>query len=600
MRKRTQWLRIQRLILAMAALAAMAFGAYAQSALTVHQRAADLDQLSSFYAKNYAPYEWKVGTTGFDLLNLTRWQPGVHKHTTDDLDFQELLIEYVASLNDAHDYIAFPTTFSASLPITVDIFDGRILIDTINRFILPAAQFPFGVGDELISVDGQSVQDLIQSFRKYSISANSRSTDRIAASRIVSRNQQIMPHIYQLGDTARIVVRLATTGATNTYDIPWRKIGIPVTSQGPVPSPKPGRPSFRPDEIEGFTAVTTVPVSGSTLFQKGWTGAADDTLPSYMQPVMPLLNASVSPEYYSVLNIGGRLPIYGPPPGFVIRRGLSSSDFIFSGTYASNGVRIGLIRIPNMSPSSAATALQQIDTEIAYFNANTDGLIVDVMRNPGGAVSFVESLAQRFIPYPFRTMGFEIRSTGSWLYSFAAQLVNALLSGAPFQTIENLQNNFDEVLRAYNENRGRTAPVSLNSTGSLILNPAAVSYTKPLMVMVDEFSASGGDMFPAIIQDNGRGPIFGMRTMGAGGSVVGFNATAYTESFFRVTVSLMNRGRLIQTDDFPPAPYIENIGVRPDKVVDYMTRENLMNSGAQYIQAFTAAIVKLVQTGSLE
>jgi hypothetical protein len=86
-----------------------------------------------------------------------------------------------------------------------------------------------------------------------------------------------------------------------------------------------------------------------------------------------------------------------------------------------------------------------------------------------------------------------------------------------------------------------------------------------------------------------------MRTMGAGGSVVGFNATAYTESFFRVTVSLMNRGHLIQTAEFPPAPYIENIGVRPDIVQDYMTRTNLLTAGASYIQAFTAAMVNLVQ-----
>ena len=102
-------------------------------------------------------------------------------------------------------------------------------------------------------------------------------------------------------------------------------------------------------------------------------------------------------------------------------------------------------------------------------------------------------------------------------------------------------------------------------------------------------------MFPAIIQSNNRGPIFGMRTMGAGGSVVGFNGTAFTESFFRITVSLMNRGHLVHTPDFPPAPYIENIGVRPDIVTDYMTRENLMNGGAAFVQAFTEAIVKLAQ-----
>jgi C-terminal processing protease CtpA/Prc len=251
-----------------------------------------------------------------------------------------------------------------------------------------------------------------------------------------------------------------------------------------------------------------------------------------------------------------------------------------------------------MSPPSVALALQQLDQEMAFFNANTDGLIVDVMRNPGGSISFVESLAQRFIPKPFQTMGFEIRATGAWLFSFASSLNAARQANAPPEIIQNLQNNFDEVLRAFNEERGRSAPVSLNATGSLTLTPSPVAYKKPLLVLVDEFSASGADMFPAILQDNDRGPIFGMRTMGAGGSVVGFNATAYTESFFRVTVSLMNRGHLIQTPDFPAAPYIENIGVRPDIVQDYMTRTNLVTGGSTFVQAFTAAIVNLVQTSS--
>jgi len=118
------------------------------------------------------------------------------------------------------------------------------------------------------------------------------------------------------------------------------------------------------------------------------------------------------------------------------------------------------------------------------------------------------------------------------------------------------------------------------------------------MVLVDEFSASGADAFPAILQDNHRGPIFGMRTMGAGGTVLGYNATAYTESFFRVTVSLMNRANPVQVPGFPAAPYVENISVQPDIVLDYMTRDNLLTGGAAYVQAFTAAMVKLVLGGS--
>ena len=71
---------------------------HAQEAMTDRQRTADLNQLASFYAKNYAPYEWKRDVFGFDLFQLQPWLRESHK--ADDLDFQEVLIDYVASLND--------------------------------------------------------------------------------------------------------------------------------------------------------------------------------------------------------------------------------------------------------------------------------------------------------------------------------------------------------------------------------------------------------------------------------------------------------------------------------------------------------------------
>jgi hypothetical protein len=577
--------------------------AYAQEALTRDQRISDVTQLASQYAKNYGPYEWKRDVQGFDLMRLTPWLQRIHH--SDDLDFQEALIEYVASLNDAHDFIAFPTTFSASLPMTVDIYDGKVLIDSINRTRLPVAQFPFVVGDELVSLDGQSVQTLIQSFRKYAIAANERSTDRIAAARLVSRSQQIMPHIFELGDAATVVIRLAATGATNTYSIPWVKIGIPILSQGPLPSPVRGNGRLFL-ATDGQDIVAGLPGSAAAttaLFKVSDGGPSDDTLPEYMNSIRPLLNVSVSKDYYSVLNFGSRFPIFAPPAGFVsldtpcatcIVRPGEPVFFLFGTFTTASGVRVGFLRIPSMSPPSSAVALAQLDRAMAVFGTSTDALLVDVMRNPGGLVSFVEAVAQRLIPTPFKTIGFEIRATGSWLFSFAAQLTNARLNPAtPPAVLANLEANFNQVLDAYNENRGRSAPVSLNSTGSLQLQPVAGAYTKPLLVLTDEFSASGGDMLPAILQSNNRGPLFGWRTMGAGGSVVGFTGPAFTESFFRITVSLMNRGHVVNTPDFPPAPYIENIGVRPDIAVDYMTRANLMSAGAPFVQAFIQAIEQL-------
>jgi hypothetical protein len=364
-----------------------------------------------------------------------------------------------------------------------------------------------------------------------------------------------------------------------------------------VPSPRRGNGRiFLPSDLQSLAAPAENS-SNQVVFKFLDVAPPDDTLPAYMAPIHPLLNASVSKDYYAVLGLGSRSPIYLPPAGFVQRLGTQPDHFFFSGTYNAGGFRIGLIRIPSMSPPSVATALLQLDAEINYFNVNTDALVIDVMRNPGGLVSFVDAICQRFIPAPFQTLGFQIRATAAWLFNFAAMLSNARSNPAtPPEVLANLERNFNEVLRAYNEERGLSDPVSLHPTGSLTLAPLANAYRGPLMVLVDEFSASGGDAFPAIIQDNGRGPLFGMRTMGAGGTVVGFPATAYTESISRVTASLIHRGRLIHTSDFPPAPYIENIGVRPDIVADYMTRTNLMTAGAPFVQAFTQAIVNHAMT----
>ena len=269
-----------------------------------------------------------------------------------------------------------------------------------------------------------------------------------------------------------------------------------------------------------------------------------------------------------------------------------------SGTYVSGGVRIGFIRIPNMSPPSTSAALTLLNKEIAFFNANTDGLVVDVMRNTGGIITFGEAIAQRLIPYSFQTLGFEVRATANWLASIDAAVASAESGGAPPAVVSNLKGIRAEIQRAYGEMRGRTAPISLNATGSLTLQPASVTYQKPLLMLVDGMSASAGDMLPAIIQDNRRGPLLGARTMGAGGNVFHFDTTTYSEGTAYVTGSLANRGMTIVTDDYPPTPYIENVGVRPDVNVEYMTRANLLSGGQPFVQAFTQAIVKLVQTGS--
>ena len=159
----------------------------------------------------------------------------------------------------------------------------------------------------------------------------------------------------------------------------------------------------------------------------------------------------------------------------------------------------------------------------------------------------------------------------------------------------------DEIVAANSAMRGRTKPIPLDNT-TIDRDPARdskgtlLAYTKPLIVLVDELSASGGDAFAATIQDNLRGPLVGWRTMGAGGSVELWEAGTYSLGLSTVTESLMIRKSDIVTADYPTAPYVENIGVRPDVVVDYMTAENLNHRGKPFVDAFVAAIIAEIES----
>ena len=544
--------------------------------LTLSQKISDFNDLVANFDRNYGPYEWKRDTVKFDLLDTKVWLNKIVATTT-DLDYYEVLVDYVAHLNDAHDNYSLPSTFRASLGLTVDIYDGKVLIDSINRTLLPASRFPFQIGDELVAVDDKNVQDLIQQFSKYSIFANPRSTARGAASLIVSRPQSIMPHAVDLGATASLLVR-RQDGASQLFVVPWQKSGLPIITVGPVPDPR------RAKNELASADPTPDP----------WLGAAD-----YMAPLRKFQNCRI-PDPQTILNFGSRTPIFALPAGFTQRLGTRSTDFFVSGTFSAGGYTIGFIRIADYAPSNSTTALNQFFGEIAYFQSNTDGLIVDEMRNPGGSVLYVNQIAQFLIPYRFRSIAFEIRATSAWVESISQSITSARAQGAPPYIIDELQTIFNDISRANSEYRGRTGPLPLSYT-SIDINPftdpsgAPLAYTKPLMVLVDEFSASGGDAFAATIQDNQRGILFGMRTMGAGGNVNAYFVGSYTEGVTSLTESLMVRKNPVVTSDYPTSPYVENIGVRPEIVSDYMTKDNLLQNGRPFVDAFTSAMVDWIR-----
>jgi hypothetical protein len=555
----------------------------AQAQLTREQKFEDFQTMANQFAKRYVATSLKTTLFGVDLLDIKPFLDRVSA-SKDDLEFYDICVDYTAQLRDGgHVFFGIPSNFTADLNFRVDTFDGKPLVYSINRVVLPASSFPFQIGDELVSIDGKFSADLMASFYKYGIISNERTGAGYAAQALTFRPQSAIPHAIDVPDTSAVVIR-RQSGDLETYVIPWTKTGVPLVYAGPVPSPSSNR------------AASKGPVHSADAGDD----AGDSAAPLY----------SMLPPTRAVAGVGSLLPVFSPPAGFKIRLGRNANtDAFFSGTYQSNGYTIGFIRIPSFAPALGVSgALAQFDAEISFFRDNTDGLIVDDMRNPGGLVYYGEEIARRLTPRPIRFIGFELRSTREFVNNFSTYVQRAQAQQLPQYVIDYYNFWLDAVEVAYSQNGGHTGPVPLDT---ILLNPPVVpaldeelltgtsgnpaGYSKPIIVLTDEFSFSGADYFPATMQDNNAATIFGMRTGGLGGTNASYNAGAYSEAVIGMLRGLMVRKNPISVPGFPTNNYIENVGVQPDIVEDYKTLDNLLNGGKTFVDHFTAALVNLIQ-----
>ena len=299
-------------------------------------------------------------------------------------------------------------------------------------------------------------------------------------------------------------------------------------------------------------------------------------------------------------------PVFQPsfPSSFVRRLGLDG-DYFYSGSFSAGGKNIGYIRIPDFldpsQPDEEFFAQQEFESEIAFFQKNTDGMVVDVMSNPGGDGCYAEALVQELVPYRFRGVGQQIRVTQDFILGVSQEIDQAPLLGYDQTTVDQLNSILVELQAAYQQNRGLTVDIPLCNTyferdPATDINGNSIAYTKPILLLTDEFTMSAAEVFAAEFQDSQRGPLFGWRTTGGGGDRTNAQESGfYSESYATVTQALLVRTQNIVTPDFPTTSYIENVGVRPDIAADYMTADNLTNRGKTFVDAFTTAMLNLLQ-----
>ncbi|MDX2269953.1 MAG: S41 family peptidase [Bryobacter sp.] len=575
-------------------LAALLGGGALFAQLTPNQRERDFVTLANVLAKRYAPANWKIVALNANLFHISPWVARV-RAAQNDLEFLDICAQYVSSLQDGHAQFIGPGNFLADLGFYVDLYDGKLLVALIDRNLLSTQDFPVERGDELLTFNGRPALAAAEELAKLHTYANPRYSLRLGAANLTFRSQQDVPTAGLQGETATVTIR-RQSGAVESYMLPWFTQGTPITKFGALPEffgveSKQQRRYW--DEEPEPVGSTEIPM-WQKLHEnfKRW-GMHEANNPLRARRASFERKQDLGPEFY--LGYGSNRPLWRLPQGFAIRQGRNPSDYFFTGTYMAEGKRIGYMRIGAFDNLSQGQT-QILNNEINYFSENTDGLVVDVMQNPGGSCSMV-TIAQRLMRGDrFTHFSEQIRPSFDQIASYD-EIIDLLSTfGAPDYLLELYRFERQLLIGAYQDGRGLTGAIPACAF-DLEVPTAPNAYQKPMIVLIDDFSTSAADIFPAMFQDNGRAKLVGMRTSGAGGRVELVAAGPLSEARTTNTASLVVRAREYDVPGFPRSPYIENVGVRPDIELDFATTENLLQNGTPFVDAFTRIILAEIGGG---
>lgn len=526
---------------------------------------ADLQYLKRVLEIKYAPLHLKKSTLGWDLN--TAFEKAVNEIQAADQitmkDFHQIVRRFLNSMCDFHVLAQFSSTESAFLPFSVKRVEGRYFIDTIDDEALSDGDFDIRIGDELIKFDGRPIDEVIEELRvAQGFDKDSPTAQRLVALTLTDRSGRRGDVVPRGG--VRMTLKSVKTDALIEYQLMWDYEDEKINNSKSFnlikelkPRKKKGNPNSYFNMLTPLQALYAYPLRD----RSGGLGSDDSFVP--------------------VL-------------GNKIWEGNSQFD---SYIYEKDGKKIGYIRIPHFSGKSHD--VQDFGSIVKYLEDNTEGLVLDLVHNPGGAVIYsfalASTLTDRPLITPRQSLCLTQKDALKAYEDFTAlgevksnQQACDLFPDDPYMTYEYalfLKEFYRFVVREWNAGRAFTRPTFIGGVDHINPHPK-YRYTKPILILIDEMDFSCADFFPAIMQDNKRATLFGARTAGAGGCVARtefVNDSGIVQ--FSYTFSLAER---------VDAQLIENSGVKPD--IEYQLIVDDIKYGYQgYSIAVNNAILQLIK-----
>ncbi len=546
------------------------------------QMTAHLEFIRNVFEAKYAPISWKKKYSGWNLNKaFESAKSRVQKLKEPTLkDYRYILKDFFNSTSDYHVSVRCFSTEQATLPFLVKGAEGRYFICHLDKRLLSTECRQLNVGDEILAFDGLPINTVIQELKKRELGHNTKETDQALAELLLTHRNGESGHVVPAGSIS-IKVKSKETGEIKDYAFVWRYSPEKIRDFAKLGSPRTESPigaTFAPFPQENAS------LRASGFFDK-W----------MLCPFWSKESLLAGPSPHTM----GVRSSFLPALGKIIWKTEKEDIFDAYIFELTSGERIGYVRIPHYVGDDVD--IEEFTEIVKIFETHTEALVIDQLNNPGGSIFYLYALVSLLTDHPLPTPKHHLAITQedvniavTWLPILdavqddetARQWAGETFDGYPidYKFVELMRDFFRLIVNEWNEGHLYTKPTYLFGVDQ-IQPHAEIHYTKPLLVLTNNLCFSGGDFFPAIIQDGKRGIVFGGRTSGAGGYVLRtrFPNHLGIRDFF-LTGSLAER-----IDEKP----LENLGVTPDISYSYSVKD-LQENYVEYTRSILNSIELLL------
>lgn len=530
-----------------------------QTAIDKEKMHLQIDLIKSIFEIQYAPFIWKNEYFGWSLDQEINKAKNKINQTQNLKDFQRVLKEFFRSCRDYHVDIFFYSTEEAYLPFRVKPINGKLFLSYIDRKKLPETIFPVNIGDELISFDRKSAFQVLEELKESEFYYSNEQTDLSMAAILLTNRKGILGQIIPQG-FAELTFWSSKKERSETYNLSW------------IYTPEKIQPSRKELHKKNEASIATPSEIISYLKR-------EMTLPEYNLSMHQTIEDTED-------SLGSRksfVPLLGKS------RWIAKDNTLF---YAylfelPSGKLAGYVRIPHYKGN--LRHIEEFGYLIDYFQEFAEILIIDQVNNPGGSPFYLYALTSMLIDTPVETP--KHRLSLSYLEAATAATMLPILKeiksdkeaqkvlgnnidgySVELETVRNIVRYLQFMSEEWDTGKTLSDPITLYGIDTVTPH-AKHRYTKPIIVLTNSQDFSGGDFFPAIMQDNERAVIFGERTAGAGGM---FTTYSHPNSLgircYHLTLSIAERKN--------KRP-IENLGVDPNFHYS-LTQFDLQNNYIEY------------------